>query len=699
MAQEKYYKGKPIKDIKASDLTPEEYAAFMKHSIEERKIERLRQMSYGEIKQLITERYGEDPKLTELPGYLAKVYIEKHAEYEKAIRQENLRVDKALDILEAKRQADRAKAQGIANRTQATVEVGGQIYTPQNDTFNAVKSRVSSSKTSSTVAKPSVARPATQRTQSNAAVSRDVDVNDIMLMARLTQSAADQRRMRVQSSPNRPSEDPQSPNYNRRYASFMKDRREAIFYHDVDMIRELDVIILHEFGVKLRPTEFTKTTSISTNPPTKGCVKAKGNPNKGGKVCRRMSLKQIFTLILMFMLCMGIIACGKSCDMMRVDANGGSGFYETIETTTANHGHMVTTPEADTIEKPSLTQPIVDNAQDLAQLIVDMQGKHIMSSKGAKDLAAAVTKELQELCALADEDLPDSVTIESLLATMFTENGFRTQETTIKDNDLWVGATQVSEEAVGQVMVRVEKFYNTCMKEINNETDPARRQAMIEQLESNFYVQNFYKTNKSKNDIWRECVTNEKYATAVAQCVKLDYLWRYYGSMSKLDDDVAGTRSIMMYNAGEGNVRAAEDAGLIKYAEDGSSMSIHLDKLPTKAELQDSSKVQYYCQLYGVKDKQSLEALLSKYKEMFSYTAKVSAGANIVLDCIADNTVDNMYSLLDKNNTYIGPNENRDASNFQHYTVLDKQDYISVDSKGLEYYIQGQGYTADLELN
>ena len=53
MAQEKYYKGKPIKDIKASDLTPEEYAAFMKRSIEERKVERLRQMSYGEIKELI----------------------------------------------------------------------------------------------------------------------------------------------------------------------------------------------------------------------------------------------------------------------------------------------------------------------------------------------------------------------------------------------------------------------------------------------------------------------------------------------------------------------------------------------------------------------------------------------------------------------------------------------------------------------
>ena len=81
---------------------------------------------------------------------------------------------------------------------------------------------------------------------------------------------------------------------------------------------------------------------------------------------------------------------------------------------------------------------------------------------------------------------------------------------------------------------------------------------------------------------------------------------------------------------------------------------------------------------------------------MISYWAKVDRGATIVSSCIASGNIDSIYSELDKNNTYIGPNENRDPSNFKHYKVIDDFGYAEV--SGLEDYVKRQGYDIDFGL-
>ncbi|MBO7218932.1 MAG: hypothetical protein J6V40_03040 [Clostridia bacterium] len=640
MAQEKYYKGKPIKDIKASDLTPEEYAAFMKHSIEERKVERLRQMSYGEIKQIITERYGEDPKLTEIPGYLAKVYIEKHAEHEKAIRQENLRVDKALDILEAKRQADRAKAQSVANRTQATVEVGGQIYTPQNSAFEAVKNNISSKKASSAT----------------------------IPGARLSDSGN-----MVVNRAQRVSSDPNSPNYNERFARYVHNRHVAMKKGDIATIRKIDAAVYNEFG--LTWSDKTDTPVRNTNGARSvdnGTVKTAGNPNKNKthKPAVKMS-KRLLVMFLVAILMTLILACGRGCNSASgagyVDS--GFGFVTKAESTTgfeeftsAINGSTSAAPETSYEEQ-------LQQAVSLEDLKIDMQGSITMSSKGAVDLANSVTAELNQLCTLIGEKLPNGVDVSHLVSTMFTENGLKTQESKMDPSDQWVGATQVGIEAVEQAITRVEKFYAKAIKQINSESDPAVRASMLADLENNFYIKHFINTKQSSQEIWQQCATDPKFAAAIAQCNKLDYVWRYYGSMSKLSTEVATSRATKMFNAGEGVVIDLEEQGVIRYEDEGQIMTIDLNKC---------------------------KSLTKKQKEAMSYLAKVESGAQIVKACLASGRLDSIYKELDKNNDYIGPNENSDPSNFMHYKVIDDFDFAEV--VGLDAYAARQGYSTDLEL-
>ncbi|MBQ9791056.1 MAG: hypothetical protein IJW28_00560, partial [Clostridia bacterium] len=326
----------------------------------------------------------------------------------------------------------------------------------------------------------------------------------------------------VVSKAKRVSADPKSPNYNERFATLVKNRRIAEKTGDMTRVRAIDKVVYAEFGLVRNTSNASTPTTTNTSARTveHGVVKDAGNPkkNKNHKPARKCSKRALIALILVLLMSL-IMACGRSCD-----SNTGKDFTTGIGIVTMAQGTESPTEDTTTgfyDDTTTISPDDMESVVDLELLKIDMQGPITMSSKGALDLAKSVTMELAELCALAGEDLPKGVNISNLVSTMFTENGLKTQETTIKESDQWVGATQVSEETVGQVMKRAEKFYNTCLKEINKQTDPKVKAVMLAELESNYFIKHFYKTDKSAHEIWKQCVTDAKYAASVAQCVKL----------------------------------------------------------------------------------------------------------------------------------------------------------------------------------
>ena len=597
-------------------------------------------------------------------------------------------IDEAIRLANSGRQRELHRQQQLSNRLGAEIETSVGVTRPKTttvshtpSTFEALKHHAEHKQvTSKDVIVATALKSALRRAKNESDISHALG-NDVGIYT-------------------------SQPMSDKAFNFYMQYLSSALENGDMDAIHKLQKELYTKYGIKPAPaslhttprgsTKQAQTTHRSTEIDAP-IVKDKGKPKNGDKPVRSSggkAAKYISMLLLVIALISALIKCNANANLgdFGIDTN------DTETSTSQTGGSISQTPNFDY------------SKIDIDTLVVDMKDSITMTSQGAISLSSAVFNEMKELCSLANEEVPAALNVPTLTAIMFTENGFKTTEKNANPSDQWVGATQVGIDAIIQQMQRAEKFYYTCLREIEKETDHSVRAQKLEQLKSNYFIKNFYLDNRSAKELFDQCAVDPKLASMAAGSAMLDFAWRYHGSMSQLTDDVSTLRCVAMYNAGEGNVLSNEKGGVINYAkgegEDVSSaMFIRPGELPSKADFANPDRVAYYFDKFQLSDPRGkgkdvvLQEFVTKTKEMMSYMAKVSSAAEIVEHQMKNNTAYLVDTLLDANNNKIGANENHNPSNFNHYSALDDLYHVIVDTPSFEDYVIGQGQTTDIDLD